>query len=541
MALYPGSFNGQEVLQPGARGETFQADLPGYRTGEDRINRTNNKLNTSAHDVPNIKYQFDFRLPALFRYGFAYGFNQIVIPKGRIVAVDPYMDLVDFDMRKQHNTVTLANGGVPVKLRTNEVYPTLTGAPSDIVDPGKQGAAVAGAGKEWAPVAGFDALYSAKAFKSTVSDGTTVSGAVKQLTDAGFTVDPNTGRIKDENGNFVNHVRPGNHPIGMLQRNEYTRDDDALNGMMVGPILTDAMVELPWFTFKDKAEQNPWGSAYGNLFPGALVKSDENGRFVVSPLSFEDEVAKMGIAEYEAERQQVVGQIYSVNTELVPEGAAKWATWAIEDRLKFQDFNPAVWPQNNRRGEDAVSNSPYHSSGEYPGYPYDKAYMNNDLHMINGKGARNDVYDQRMNFEYQYENLGIPGLTDGQNVAFRTYNPISAGSINKAPADQDYIDVFFRTVEVDVYDIQLQIGKEAAVPATVGAAIGDTGLKVKYADQKQGIVVLEVADRAAFETFLGAETSVEVKLGFKKRGLAGVPTFLDWDGCVGSIKVLLTK
>lgn len=542
MALYPGSFNGQEILQPGARGETFQADLPGYRTGEDRINRTNNKLNTSAHDVPNIKYQFDFRLPALFRYGFAYGYNQIVIPKGRIVAVDPFMDLVDFDMRKQHNTLTLANGGVPVKLRSNEAYPAFASPTgSDIVDPGKQGAPVAGAGKEWAPVAGFENVYSAKSFKSTVKDGDTVKGAVTQLTEAGFTVDTETGRVKDSDGNFADHVRPGNFPIGMMQRNEYTRDDDALNGMMPGPVLTDALVELPWFTFKDKAEQNPWGSAYGNLFPGALVKSDENGRVVVSPLSFEDEVAKMTIAEYEAERQQVIGQIYAVNTELVPEGAAKWATWAIEDRLKFRDFNPKIHPENGRRGEDAVSNSPYKSNGEYPGYPYDKAYMNNDLHMINGNGARNDVYDQRMNFEYQYENLGIPGLTDGHNVASRTYAPITVGSINKAPAEQEYIDVYFRTSEVDVYDIQIQVGAEAAVPATVGAAIGATGLKVKYADEKQGIVVLEVADRGAFETFLGANSSVDVKLGFKKRGLAGVPTFLDWDGCVGSIKVLLTK
>jgi hypothetical protein len=40
---------------------------------------------------------------------------------------------------------------------------------------------------------------------------------------------------------------------------------------------------------------------------------------------------------------------------------------------------------------------------------------------------------------------------------------------------------------------------------------------------------------------LGAASSVEVKLGFKKQGLAGVPTFLDWDGVVGSVKVLLTK
>lgn len=539
MAIYPGSFDGQEILQPGARGETFQASLPGYRAGEDRINRTNNKLNVSQHDVPNIKYMFDKRLPALFRYGFAYGFNQIVIPKGRIVAVDPFMDLVDFEMKKQHNTLTLANGGVPVRLRqAGDVFPTFAAqAPTDIVDPALQGTQVGQIGKEWTPVAGFDATYTEKAFKSFV---TGVGSGTKQLTEADFTIDAATGRVVDAAGNFANHVRPANQPIGMLQRNEYTRDDDALNGMMVGPVLTDAMVELPWFTFKDKAEQNPWGSAYGNLFPGALVKSDENGRVVVSPLSFEDLVEDMSIAEYETERQQVIGQIYAVNTELVPEGAAKWATWAIEDRLKFADFNPAIYPQNNRRGEDAISNSPYKSDGGYPGYPYDKAYMNNDLHMIND-GARGDVYDQRMNFEHQYENLGIPGLTDGANVAFRTVAPVNAGSISKASEGVDYVDVFFRTTDVNVYDVQIQIGTEAAVPATLGATIGNTGLKVKYADEKQGIVSLEIADRTAFETFLGAATSVQVKLGYKKRGLAGVPTFLDWDGCVGSVKLLLTK
>ena len=80
MALQPRDYGVQERLQPGARGEIFQANLPGYRDGSDRINRTNNYMNTSEHDVPNIKYQMDYRLPVLFKYGFAHGFNQIVLP-----------------------------------------------------------------------------------------------------------------------------------------------------------------------------------------------------------------------------------------------------------------------------------------------------------------------------------------------------------------------------------------------------------------------------------------------------------------------------
>ena len=68
MAIHPNSFMSKQTLQPGARGEMFQADLPGYRgQGDNRVNRTNMKLAVSEHDVPNIKWELDRRLPVLFR------------------------------------------------------------------------------------------------------------------------------------------------------------------------------------------------------------------------------------------------------------------------------------------------------------------------------------------------------------------------------------------------------------------------------------------------------------------------------------------
>ena len=542
MALHPSKFTGQDRLQPGARGETFQANLPGYRQGGDRINRTNNKLSTSPHDVPNIKYQFDYRLPVLFRYGFAYGYNQIVIPKGRIVAVDPHMDLVDFDMRKQHNTLTIANGGVPVRVReAGDKYPVMRGEVADIVEPGAQGETVHGIGKEWAPLIGFDKAYTYTSFRpfgSGAGEDYAVKGSIGQLTDAGYQIDSETGKVVTADGTPTN-VRPGNIPIGMLQRNEYTRDDDAYNGMMPGPVLTDALVELPWFMYKNKAEENPWGSAYGALFPGALVKSDENGRIVVSPLSFEQEIATMGLAEYELERQQVVGQIYSVNNNLLPEGSARWVTWALEDRLRFNEFNPAIWPENNRRGEDAINNSPYQSTGKYPGYPYDKAYKNSDLHMLASTGRLGN-YNQRLGQKYALE-LGIPGLTDGKNVAVTEYQPVTVGQMHQAAKDQDYVDMYFRAPAVDLECMNITVGSEAKVDATVGQTLLDGALKIKYADNLQGIIVLEVVDREKMDAAFESAGSLDVKIGYKKRGLAGVPTFMDWDGCVGSVRVLLTK
>lgn len=545
MALQPNSFQGQERLQPGARGEIFQVNIPGYRDGADRINRTNNKLNTNAHDVPNIKYEFDRRLPVLFRYGFAWGYNQIVIPKGRLVAADPYMDLVDFDMHKAHNTLTIANGGTPVRIRkSGDVYRNDAGDASALVSTAGQGQGIHGVGKEWTPVIGQEDAYTKLSYRPFQN-----GGPLSQLATAGLKVDEATGRIVAADGTaLAEPVRPGNVPLGILSRNEYTRNDDAYNGIMPGAVMTDAMVEMPWFAYKDKAENNPWGSAYGGLFPGALVKSDENGRFVVSPLSFaEAEVATMNMMEYELERQQVVGQVYSVNNDLLPEGAAKWATWALSDRLLFNEFNPAVWRQNNREGEDAINNSPYNSEGKYPGYPYDRTIGQHDLHML-ASTARS--YDNRIPQQYKYENLGIPGLTDGANAVSRQYQPEKVGRINYA-GGAEYVDMYFKTAEVSLEkgSLEISLGEAAFAPCTVGAALTaklgtatDTFVKVKYADELQGIIVLEVSDKAKADAFLAAATAgLQVRLQYRKRGLAGVPTFMDWDGCVGSVKILLTK
>lgn len=541
MAIYPNDFTTQEKLQPGARGEVFQTSLPGYRDNADRVNRTNNNLNTSAHDVPNIKYLFDYRLPTLFKYGFAYGFNQIVIPKGRIVAADPNMDLVDFESQKQFNTLTLANGGVPVRIRAiGDKYNNHSNSATAIVSPASQNQTVLNIGKEWIPVSGFSKTYKETCYRPFKIDGAT-KGANAQLEDAGYSISTTTGKVTKSNTE-VKDVRPGNIPLGMLQRNEYTRDDDAFNGIAPGPVLTDAMVEFPWFVYKDKAEENPWGSAYGALFPGALVKSDENGRITISPLSIETEVADMGIAEYEMERQQVIGQVYSVNHEIVPEGAAKWATWALEDRLNSDEFNPALYAKTNRHGEDAVNSSPFNSEGKYPGYPYDKNYLNHDLHMLASMGRR-DNYDPRMNQEFLYDDLGIPGLTDGHNAVVRDVEPAIAGYIHYA-GGKDYSPMYFRTLDVNIEpnSLQIAIGDDSFANCTKGAKVKDDIFKVTYCNEEQGIIMLEVAKKTEADNLLrDKDGGVAVKFKYKKRGMSGVPTYLDWDGIAGSVKVLFTK
>lgn len=547
MALYPNEFNTQETLQPGARGNVFTESIPGHREEGDRINRTQIRLNISAHDVPNVKYEFDYRLPVLFRYGWAVGFNQIVIPKGRIVACDPHMDIVNFESKKLFNTMTLANGGVPVRIRTEEdKYPAFSGETTDIIKPTSQNTTVQNVGKEWTPLVGMNVTYEKDVYRPFKSK----TSATEQLTAAGYEVNTDTGRIQKDGVEVVN-VRPGNIPLGMLERNEYTRDEDAFNGIMPGPILTDPIVELPWFAYKDKAEENFWGSAYGNLFIGAQVKPDENGRVTISPLSFPDKVKEMDIFEYEQERQQVIGQVYGVNHEIVPEGAARWAMWALEDRLNYEGFNPALYSKNNRRGEDSVNSTAYFSTGRYPGYPYDKNYLNHDLHMMASTG-RGDNYDPRMNFEYRYSNMGIPGLTDGYNAVERDITDQKVGLIHYA-GGKDYVPMYFRTIDLGQFispnTLQISVDGAAYTQLTKGAkiAVGSTAdvLEVKYVSELQGIFVLEVADKDKADTALvnsdGTDKAVEVKVQYKRRGEAGVPTFMDWDGICGSVFILFQK
>ena len=483
MALQPYSFSSREVLQPGARGEAFKNNgFPGHRTNDDRINRTNNALLMNEHDVLNIKYAMDPRLKAMFRYGWAYGYNQIVMPKGRIVAADPYLTVMDTDTLHYFNALTLANGGQDVELDTSKGFAAWKKA-------------------EEAFQADFDGKH---------------KGAKKET------------------------LRPANVPLGIMGRNEYTRDADAFNGIMPGPIHTDALVDIPWFISAEKAEENPWGAIYGTVKPGDLVKSDVNGRFTLSPLNFTDKnkdaggCADMTVPEYEKERQQVIGTVYATDKSLLPEGAARFAQWALTDRKNFNDFNPYVWPNSNRAGEDFVTNPPtmLQSDLTYPGYPWEQTYMSNDLHML--ASSREGLYDPRFDEAHRMDR-GIPGLTDGQNAVTRTYGEGETLTITHVTAAADKTgaeEMMIRLPETDIESAKIKIGSGDAVSIAENAVSGN--FTVKYVDLHKGLI-------SVIQTKNGSGDKEAVNVSYVKRGMAGVPTYLDWGGCQGIATILLQK
>ena len=574
MAIHPNSFMTKQSLQPGARGEIFQQDMPGYRGQGDRINRTNMKLAVSEHDVPNIKWELDRRLPVLFRYGWAHGYNQIVMPKGRFVAVDPSLNILDFDTHKAYNALTLANGGADVEIRKSSYQ--------NVQD---KSTAPVGIGTQWAPIKtkAYELTSKNEAiFRPFKAAGTLEACEVEEEGKAKTAktakaaksapvvgVDAQTGLVTVD-GVVRNDVRLGNKPIGILERNEYTRNDDAYNGMQPGAVLTDKLVELPLFLVKEKAEMNPWGSAYGSMIPGDLVKSDENGRAVVSPLSRPEIVATMAPAEIELERQQVIGQVYAVSRDLVPAGAAKYAQWALSDRLNFDEFNPDVWRMNNRDGEDNINKSPYKANGggfinnttdmtgrdftSEPGYPFDRTMHEHDLHMLESTVR---THSNRFGLEHMLEQ-GIPGLTDGYNVASRELGPEEVGTFAQAASKADYRPMMFKSADVMLESMKIAV--------TTGATVSDddfkevnvkeinqkfdlkgdsevaNGMQIDYVDLKQGIITVSVAADKATDVHNALEgKKAKVVVKYNKRGLTGVPTNLDWDGCAGVVTILLQK
>ena len=549
MALFPTTFETKFKLQPGARGEQFVANQPGYRDGAVRINRTNNRLNVTSHEALSQKYIFDTRLKPLFKYGFAVGYNNMVITKGRIVAADPYMDKTDWTTDAQFNVLTLANGGAAVKLRDdNTMYP----AANTVISTEAGGNKAHEVGLEWTPVEGLDNVYAEGVYRACQNSGTS------QLTTAGYKIDEKTGMVAAANtGAVTADVRAANVPLGMLERNEYTKfNNDSFDGYQPGPIITDKCVELPYFAFKDKAEQNPWGCIYGNIKVGDLVKSDENGRITVSPLSVDSVLEKMTLAEVERERQQVIGQVIGFNHDMIPEGGYRYAQWALEDRLRFEGFAPDMYTENNRPGEDNINASAFQSTGRFPGYPYDRAYTEHDLHMI-GNGGRGGNYDKFMQEEYQLEQ-GIPGLTDGGNAVIKSYENNHACTISgRGDNDtQPYVKNFVRichngNIEDGTLEVQLANAKDgteivAFTKVDSSNKVEQNPLKlndafaITYYNAVQGMIVIDVIDESKADTAL-KNNDIVVNLKYKKRGMAGVPTFMDWDGCVGSAKILLQR
>ena len=124
----------------------------------------------------------------------------------------------------------------------------------------------------------------------------------------------------------------------------------------------------------------------------------------------------------------------------------------------------------------------------------------------------------------------------------------------RGTADGEYMNVNVRInphgninpteTKIQLVKVNKTTGAEAElVPETVIAENTVTKLgnafAVTYFNAIQSMVTISVINETEADKVFGDEFEVKVNFKYKKRGEAGIPTYMDWEGCVGSVKVLL--
>ena len=157
------------------------------------------------------------------------------------------------------------------------------------------------------------------------------------------------------------------------------------------------------------------------------------------------------------------------------------------------------------------------------------------------------MYDPRFDERHRLDR-GIPGLTDGGNVIKKAYGSdqgvqdielegkaqLVISHVREIEKVEEAIEIMLRLPDTDLLKAKVAIGEEAEVDIVVGSKIGK--FEIQYADLHKGLFSIKQVEA-------GAEEPVElpVKVMYAKAGEAGVPTNLDWDGCVGVVRILLQK
>lgn len=404
----------------------FQGTAGPLKDTPDQKFRTNTKLQAGTHDSPGEKYLVDPRLPRLFRYHFG-GDGWVVIPKGRVVA-------------------PATNGGTDDDGRFDD----------------------------------FDANVPYNAL-------TLANGGV-DVTEV--------GRDGDE------YTRTANKPIGVAYANLYEEFIDGFNGMQP-TIENEIYIELPYIPAKADAEEIQWGAFYDAdiarpVKAGDFVMSDENG-FVIKAdfdkireqIENAADLAELKVAlkEESRMREQVIGQVWAVETNLPPQGWLKWVGWSAEQTSEDE------W-----RNATGATHADIGAQDGFPGYPYERTYRNVDTR--DGK----------------YYPQGIPGLTNGANIEV-PYEDEVIGYVN---AGQSGRHDFF-------------LLHTPAVEGSLVLKVGDQVVKPTHFDELSGRVVFN-----APENTTGAPVAVTAT--YKAVGqIPGVPTGWDFKGSIGAVRILLQK
>jgi hypothetical protein len=404
----------------------FQGTTGPLKDTPDQKFRTNTKLQAGTHDSPGEKFLIDPRLPRLFRYHFG-GDGWVVIPKGRIVSPS-------------------TNGGNDDDGRFDD----------------------------------FDANVPYNAL--------TLANGGQDVVEVG------------RDGN--EYTRTANKPIGVAYANLYEEFIDGFNGMQP-TIENEIYIELPYIPVKADAEEIQWGAFYDEnlarpVKAGDFVVADANGYAVKADFdqirqdieaAVDLTALKVVLKKESRLREQIIGQVWAVETNMAPQGWLKWVGWSKEQSAEDE------W--RTRSGATAADIG---AQDGFPGYPYEKSYRNVDKR--DGK----------------YYPQGIPGLTNGANIEVPFTNEV----IGQVQAGQSGRHDFF-------------LLHTPAVEGSVVISIGGVAITPDFIDVESGRIVFSSDNTAG-------PLPLDVTATYKAVGqIPGVPTGWDFKGSIGAIRILLQK
>lgn len=522
-----------ELLQDG--------DQPSVMNYSDEYWRTNTNLSKDRGRAPSFEKVADPRLPGLFSFEYGGQYGEVAIPKGRIVAVSSDKQFKDLNSGKFYPGITLANGGEDVQEKAAEHYQKTFKAE----DVDEEGYYVRAANK---PVGvstlniyqdhrnsfkgnrpGFITRNTVEVplFKDQETAEQMEWGSAYGSLEAGDKV------MSDPNGRFVGWKE------GKLRREEHTVDTD--NGYTIDDTANTLTFNLDVALFP---AEDPSDEVTIYVEEADEMKEVENAIMITSEHTGEIEVQDIDgsgdnteitngdvvFAKYRSilsNAEQMIGQVLAVQQNLIPAG---WTKWVQPDEGVFTDFGDRYTEPTGLTPE-LVDGAP--------------------------------VFDPSFGRHEKYRPTSIPGILDGMNY-IKEYKK-GADEDKDGEDDPQFIGRATATTEWedgDLLRLRLpshllpveeikglvvvnQDGDEVTHIAeeTIADYILRQDVSKKY--NVSGLLefeatgdLLEALDTTSEEVEEGGQLFMRLEFTARHQ-MPGMPTHMDWDGCVGSVDILL--
>lgn len=338
----------------------------------------------------------------------------------------------------------------------------------------------------------------------------------------------------------VKIAEPGSKKvIGVNSHNVYQRRRDRFNGNNV-TVLTRNYIEIPYVNtdgldasgISELLHAINYGVAYGTLQPGDFVKAGKYGNFTkFTAQSIAQDGTTKDITVSGDTFDQIVGQVWAVETQLPPEGFLQYVTGMTSaeyaEMIKNASYPPSAGTVYYGQGSNKVN-----GAGAYGVYPED---LNNVLKPY----------------------TGLPFLTDGY---LRAKTEVSG--ITLANTNGDYTDVHVDYASVNDSSA-ISISADGKVTVTDYrkamlyikmtdklAAAGDGKVQIKLdgvlyadADVNPNLVHVDYVNNVIVvyfqENITGKALTVDATLIVNP--VAGIPSGWDVQNSLGAVRILLMR